>query len=171
MKKAICVFLLLCLSAAAGCGQNANENRNPMPADFSFALTWNVYGVSSYDSAAGRLVKTTDATNPADYETALTLTQEELQSVYALLSGLSLEEYPDEYNPAPGQGSEPSETVILTLRANGEEKTVACRNIALNCAGGDDRGKAFLSVVREIETMLTASPQWQALPDYERLVS
>ena len=171
MKKAICAVLLLCLLAAAGCGQNANEKQTPMPADFSFALTWNVYGVSSYDSATGRLVKTTDATNPADYETTLTLTQEELRRVYALLSGISWKNYPDEYNPAPGQASSPSETVILTVRENGEEKTVACRDIALNCAGGDDRGKAFLSVVREIETMLTASPQWQALPDYERLYS
>ena len=43
---------------------------------FSFSLVWNCYGVSSYDSETGRLIKTTDATNPEDYITHCELTED-----------------------------------------------------------------------------------------------
>ena len=32
--------------------------------NYSFSLTWNTYGISSYDSKTGTLIKTSDATNP-----------------------------------------------------------------------------------------------------------
>ena len=46
---------------------------------FSFSLVWDCYGVSSYDSETGRLIKTTDATNPEDYITHCELTEEQMR--------------------------------------------------------------------------------------------
>ena len=45
--------------------------------DYSFSLTWNTFGISSYDSKTGKLVKTKDAPNPEDYITTHFLTAEE----------------------------------------------------------------------------------------------
>ena len=48
---------------------------------FSFNLTWGCYGVSSYDSETGILVKTNDATNPEEYVTTYYLTEEEKKQI------------------------------------------------------------------------------------------
>ena len=169
MKKMICVLLFAGLLLGVGCAEK--KKAAGVPEDFAFSLTWGVYGGSSYDSKTGRLVKTTDATNPEEYETELALSEEDLQTVYGLVSALPLAEYPDEYDPHPGRSSSPPETVILYVRMNGREKAVACREIAWNEAGGDAKSRAFLSAVREIERLLTASPEWKALPEYERVYS
>ena len=60
-----------------------------IPEDFSFSLVWNCYGISSYDSQTGKLVKTTDATNPKDYITYYQLTDEDKEYIYNLLVWLS----------------------------------------------------------------------------------
>ena len=41
----------------------------PLPTEFSFSLTWGTFGISSYDSATGKLVKTKDAPTPEAYIT------------------------------------------------------------------------------------------------------
>ena len=51
--------------------------------DFAFALTWNCYGISSYDSQTGKLVKTTDATNSDDYVTYYQLTDQDKEYIKA----------------------------------------------------------------------------------------
>ena len=60
-----------------------------IPEDFSFSLVWNCYGISSYDSQTGKLVKTTDATNPKDYITYYQLTDEDKEYIYNLPVWLS----------------------------------------------------------------------------------
>ena len=75
-KTALALSLLLgaaCLLTACASGR--------APEDFSFALTWNCLGVSSYDSATGKLVKTTDATHPEDYVTEYRLTEQERRQI------------------------------------------------------------------------------------------
>ena len=171
MKKLFCILCVLCLLAAVGCAGPEEKKPAEVPADFSFAITWNVYGVSSYDSATGRLVKTTDAAHPEDYATEYRLTQEERAEIYALLTDLSLERYPDEYDPDPGQGSSPSETLILTVRENGAEKTVVCRGVAIGGTGKDAMGKAFRAAIKKISGLLMETPAWESLPDYERFYS
>ena len=73
----VCVLLLDCL---VGCAEKPLPKE--MPEDFSFALTWGVYGISSYDSRTGKLVKTKDATNPRDYVTYVNLSDEVMELVY-----------------------------------------------------------------------------------------
>ena len=127
---ALCLILAIGL---AGCGkphttasgeQAALHTESAMPEDFSFSLTWGYCGVSSYDSADGRLVKTWDAARPEDYETSHALSEEEKAYVYGLLSALDLDAYPAVYDPNEGMGSAPPMTLILTVRGNGTEKTV-----------------------------------------------
>ncbi|MCR4935635.1 MAG: zf-HC2 domain-containing protein [Oscillospiraceae bacterium] len=139
-----------------------------VPADFSFALTWGAYGISSYDSATGKLVKTTDASHPEDYVTYHTLTEEESERIFDLIAALNVFSYPTEYDPGNGS-SEPSITLILTVRFGGETRTIRAENISLSMTSNDEKGQAFLNVCREISDMLTETPEWAALPDYERL--
>lgn len=146
-----------------------------LPADFSFRFVWGCYGISSYDSRTGELVKTTDATHPEDYVTTLELNEVQRAEIWRLLSALELETYPacyDPYNdPASDQwvDSEPKRDLILTLRAEGRETTVSCRGICLGDAatGYDERARSFLTACDKLTLLLTGTPEWAALPDYE----
>ncbi len=63
MKKTFSILLvLMLLLPSAGCLGKPVKHFE-VPADFSFSLTWGCYGISSYDSRTGKLVKTTDATH------------------------------------------------------------------------------------------------------------
>lgn len=147
-----------------------------IPADFSFRLVWGCYGISSYDSATGELVKTTDATRPEDYVTDHELTEAERNEAWALLSALELEGYPTSYDPyndpasAQRVASEPNRDLILSLRAGGSETTVSCRGICLGGSGlqgYDEKARAFLAACDRLSELLQSTPEWQALPDYE----
>ena len=55
MKKLIVIALaLICVLSMAGC--NTQEVADSIYEDFSFSLTWGVYGISSYDTQTGKLV-------------------------------------------------------------------------------------------------------------------
>ncbi len=143
---------------------------------FSFALTWNVYGISSYDSATGRLVKTNDATRPEDYVTELRFSSEELGEILREIAILGPENFPDEYDPYNAPDAEtktmtsPDRTLILTVREGDREKTVACRNICLTGdTGYDFSATYFLSFCKRLSERIEATDEWKALPDYEFL--
>ncbi len=136
--------------------------------DFSFALTWNVYGISSYDSLTGRLVKTTDATNPDDYVTYCELPEEDLGRIRELIEVLDPDSYPDKYDPGNGC-SEPSATLILTVRYGERIKTISAVDISLLYQADNKKGQLFLDTCAEISGILSGTPEWQALPEFERL--
>ena len=139
-----------------------------VPESLSFSLTWNTYGISSYDSATGKLVKTTDATNPEDYVTTLHLDGTQLFEIWELLWELDIETYPDEYDPQGGElSSDPSMTLILTLRDGDKVKTVRAEDIALSYESNDPKGQKFLDTCKGIRDILTATEEWKALPEYE----
>ncbi len=139
-----------------------------IPEDFSFALTWNCYGVSSYDSKTGRLVKTTDATHPEDYVTACHLSDETTKQIYEMLFDLDIGEFPYLYNPyGNGEASEPTMSLILTVRIGETERTIRAEDISLSYQSSNKKGQRFLDVCREISDILTATEEWKALPDYE----
>ena len=48
-------------------------------------------------------------------------------------------------------------------------KTVKAENISLSFVSEDEKGQAFLSVCEAISNRLTATEEWNALPDYENL--
>ena len=186
-KRYLALTLALLLPAvwAAGCGSgNPSESgggvetrrtvgeiaAGEMPADFRFSLTWGCYGVSSYDSATGRLVKTSDATRPEEYTATYFLDREELEAVWREICRIGVFRYPDNYDPHKGQmASSPSMTLILTVQAAGGEKTIACREISLGYRAKNPSGQRFLSGCQAIVQRLESSAAWQALPEYEFL--
>ena len=135
---------------------------------FSFSLVWNCYGVSSYDSETGRLIKTTDATNPEDYITYCELTEEQMRRIYELIKSLDVGSYPDIYNPhADGFASSPTMTLILSVKTDTLQKTISAVDIAMSYDSQNARGQRFLDVCKAIEDILTSTDEWKALPDYE----
>lgn len=138
------------------------------PSEFSFSLTWGCYGISSYDSATGKLVKTKDATHPEDYITTYQLSEEELEQIYELIRELDIESYPDEYDPHPnGLASDPSMTLILSVHTDELDKTVTAEDIAITYESKNIKGQRFLSVCKSIRDILIATDEWEALPEYE----
>ena len=139
-------------------------------AGFSFSLTWGAYGVSSYDSVSGRLVKTLDATNPEDYITVYHLTDDDKEKIFALIDKLDITSYPDSYDPHCGAlASDPSMTLVLSVKLGKTEKTVTAEDIALTYESDNKKGQDFLDVCREIKDLLTSTDEWKSLPDYEFL--
>ena len=168
MKKLVAfVLALVCVLPIVGCNtQEPVSNPAVVPEDFAVALTWNCYGISSYDSQTGKLVKTTDATNPDDYVTYYQLTDQDKEYIYNLIAPLDVNSYPEVYDPQNGI-SKPSMTLILTVHYNGIQKTIKAENIALSFISEDEKGQAFLSVCEAICNRLTSTEEWKALPEYE----
>ena len=139
-----------------------------MSEDFSFALHWGCYGISSYDSKTGKLVKTADSTHPADYITTYTLQDDAAQHIYESLYALDINDYPEIYDPQEGKlATSPPLSLILTVRIGDREKTIRADNIAYAYEADNKKGQRFLTVCREIVDLLTDSEEWKALPDYE----
>lgn len=148
---------------------NANSSSNKsVPDDFSFALTWGTYGISSYDSQTGKLVKTTDATSPEDYITYYQLTDADKEYIYNLIVSLDVSSYPEIYDPQNGE-SDPDATLILTVRVDDEEKIIKAEHVSLFFVSEDEKGQLFLDTCNAISGLLTATDEWKALPDYENL--
>ncbi|MBR5774188.1 MAG: hypothetical protein IKY44_04970 [Clostridia bacterium] len=164
MKRLVALVLaLMLILSLAGCNTQTN-----VPRDFSFALTWGCYGISSYDSNTGTLIKTTDATNPDDYITHYELTDEDKEYFYNLLVALDVNSYPDIYNPHDCLHiTIPPSTLILTVRVNGEVKTITAENIAFAIEADNEKGQKFLSTCEAISNRLKSTDEWKVLPDYE----
>lgn len=139
--------------------------------DFNFSLTWNTYGISSYDSQTGLLVKTKDVSEEkkADYQTTYFLTEEEKLQIYELIVDLDMQSYPDEYNPNPDEMSAPSQTLILSVQMGDFNKTITAQDIAIENTSKNEKGQKFLDVINEIANLLKATGAWKALPDYPYL--
>ena len=167
MKKII--LLLLATVILFPCFSGCAESQLPkeVPEDFSFALTWGVYGISSYDSRTGKLVKTKDATNPRDYVTYVKLSDDVMELIYKKLRALDVDSYPDEYDPDLMMASDPSASLILTVRKGDYVKTIEAKDVSLSFDALFPKGKRFINTCSDISDILTSTEEWKALPDYE----
>ncbi len=137
---------------------------------YDFSLVWGVYGISSYESSDGKLVKTKDATHPEDFVTTHLLTGEERKAVWTALMNMNYASLPKEYDPFDGLRSEPNQTIELVLTVEGETYEIYCRHIALGDASdAPASGKDFVRGVDAIVKVLRETEEWKALPDYEFL--
>ncbi|MGI6507470.1 MAG: hypothetical protein ACOX4A_03650 [Saccharofermentanales bacterium] len=144
------------------------KTRTVLPDDFSFTLTWNVIGDSFYNSVTGKLVKTRHYEGSDEHTRAnLILTDEEKLFIYRLLTEyIDIFSYPDEYDPMYPLMSKPSQTIVITMTANGKKKIVQCWNVALGeveDANGTE-GKDFMRVMGTIIDLLTSSEEWYSIP-------
>jgi type I restriction enzyme R subunit len=119
------------------------------------------------ESMADRLIEEAAGADIAD--------QQETE-LWNLLSKLDPDSYPEDYDPYNDpdsdvrMSSEPSRDLILTVRTEAGEKTIACRGICIGGAGlrgYDDRAQTFLEVCEGVTRLLEQTPEWQSLPDYE----
>lgn len=178
----ICLLLLLSCAACRSVTQHSDNALYPetsdieLPEDFSFSMVWGTYGVSSYDSKSGKLVKTKDATDIGKYTTYVKMSKGELQTIYrCLFCDIDITKYPDSYDPfnAPGAKtemmSEPNQTIIITATANGSTKTVTCTAVAFGSLKDcySDEARAFLTAKQDIVDLITSFPEWKAFPDHE----
>ena len=138
------------------------------PTEFSFSLTWGTFGISSYDSETGNLVKTKNAPNPAEYITTYHLTTEEKMQIREILIDLDILSYPDVYNPTEGNGSSPSQMLILNVRSETVNHTITAVDVAYS-EGTSPRGQKFMDACKRIGDILMATDEWKALPDYPYL--
>ena len=172
MKKYFVLALALALAVLLwGCaeGPQAETENEIMPEDFAFSIVWNTYGISSYDSATGRLVKTADATNPDDYVTTLELSEKDMEEIWHIINNLGMGNYPEEYDPFDGASTIPSQTIILSTVKDGAQKEIRCEDIAVASESTTKKGRAFLTAVRDIINIIESTDEWQSLPDYEFL--
>ena len=148
--------------------------RFALPADymavieFEFSLTWGTFGISSYDSKTGRLVKTDDVKNVEDFTTTYFLTPQEKWTVYKTVRDMEITSYPDEYNPTEGIGSDPYQTLILSAKINNISKTITANQVALGNATSE-KGQRFMDACKTISNILVNTEEWKALPDYPYL--
>lgn len=184
VKRAACLFLLfaLLIPGVISCADitehrtagsdGRQENGSAMPSDFSFSLVWGTYGISSYNSATGRLVKTNDATDVSKYTATVFLDDEQRAGIYSILTSLDLSAYPDVYDPMNDPGSEtkvyssPNRTIILTVNAGDLHKKITCEGIAYG-SGYNDQARDFLAAIGSITGILTSTDAWKAFPEYE----
>lgn len=137
--------------------------------EFSFSLTWGTYGISSYDSTTGCLLKTNDASNKKDYETTHFLTAHEKATIFTIIEDLHPHTYPDEYNPTEGKGSTPYQKLILSVEIEDDiPKTITAEQVALDEATSPE-GKRFMDTCKKIADILKNTDEWKALPDYPYL--
>ncbi len=147
---------------------SVTTSRTTLPDDFSFTLTWNVIGDSFYNSVTGKLVKTRYYEPTGEHTRAtLLLTDEEKLFIYRLLTEyIDIFSYPDEYDPMYPHKSKPSQTIVITMTANGKKKIVQCCSVALGeveDANGTE-GKNFMRVMGTIIDLLTSSEEWNSIP-------
>ena len=178
MKRIVALFMLsIMVLFAFGCGDKGKQNDsmilpNEMPKDFSFTISWGVGGYSSYDSKTGRLVKTTDATDPDDYITTYKLSNHELERIYNLLCELHMETYPNEIDENDFIMSDPHRIYSLSVEGGGFSKTIKANQVGISSieeVGKTKEAKKYLETIDEIVKILTGTDEWKALPDYEFL--
>ena len=162
MKKLIIALLIITAAFLPSCRQDST-----IPPDFEFTLIWDVCGISSYDSAVGRLVKESAATVPEDYITTLILSGEQRENIRGILNDLDISKYPSKYDPCSGSLSTPSQTIILSVMYRGKTHTIECRGIAFEAK--EEKGQAFFDACDAITSILVSTEEWKALPDYEHL--
>ena len=97
-----------------------------------------------------------------------------MNEVYRILfSEIDVFEYPDLYDPfnAPDAeirvASEPNQTIIISVTANGRTKTVTCNEIAFGSTGYCEEAQAFMDAENKIVELITSLPEWAAFPEYE----
>jgi len=147
-----------------------------VPEDFAFSLIWGTYGISSYDSVTHRLVKTSDTSDPDKYTACAELSAADMKTICRILTELDVASYPSSFDPfnAPGASiqhrSEPNQTIIVTVTANGVTNTVRCEGIGYFSLAWcyDGKAGAFYKAMEDVIDILTSTPEWESFPDYEK---
>lgn len=138
-----------------------------MPSDFTFSLHWGIHGYSSYNSADGKLLKTSDTNTPENYETTYYFTEAQMREIWASFVELDPSRYPRVYDPNPSKESYPYVSLILEIRFGESLALINSEDITGAQQSNDPLGTLFYDTCYAIIDILTASDEWNALPDVE----
>lgn len=154
MKKALASFLILVLTVItfSSCSKALPKE---MPDDFSFSVRWGL-GCNTYNSLTGELRSPTGTVS-------CFLSDEDLDSVYEILSDLKLQSYGDEISPYTFLSGDPCADVYITVSADGFDKTVTCRGV-MKYKGLTPKTDRYLKAIKKISEILTATDEWKSLP-------
>ena len=160
--------LVLLLLTLTSCNLFQKSLPKEMPDDFSFAITWNIGGMCTYDSKTGILIKHKYATNVDEYTTTCFLTEDELKEIYKLIYDLNIDSCPDEFPYGTFVDADPSSRLSLSVSTKDYSKTVKADSVGAYEAF-TIKGTKYLEVIKGIRNILTETEEWKALPDYDYL--
>ena len=166
-------FLALLLSIIFLSGCDVMDLLNPLPKqlpdDFCFSIIWNTFGISSYDSKTGELIKTTDASDPSIYKTTLNLSLEDTTNIYDKLHDLNFANYSETLSSSNFYQAIPYSTLSITVTTGKINKTLTANEVGNIEHAKNESAQLFLDTINFIVNIIESSAEWKALPDYEFL--
>ena len=147
-------------SRSGKAGSVAFSQSDTINPDFSFTIRWGHQGENGY-SSKDRLLYKGDPQNTMEFE----LEEEVLYAVWQIASALCAD-YPDRYDPHSYIQSDPGMDLYLEVSSGRKLDLVSCPDIAAVYTSENPAGDDFLDAFFAIVSVLTASEQWQALPEW-----
>ena len=132
--------------------------------NFSFSFTWGVFGDYSYDSTTGNLTKRYTMPDYKPGAVTCNLTMQEKVQIYKIIQELDMDSYPDEYNPTEGLGSNPYQSLILSVKVDSWEKTITAKQVAFGNATSE-KGQKFMDACNAIRAILENTEAWKSMPE------
>lgn len=129
IKKAMILFFSLCL--LGGCTlpntkNNSDDKRSEMPAvkpkDFNFVFNYGVGAKNQLDTLNGEYTK--DMITEPSITTNLSLSDEEMNSIYIQMKKINILSYPDDFMPKGEVEVKPFFTYSIKIVMNGKEKNI-----------------------------------------------
>lgn len=165
MKKLL-ALLLLTVVTLTSCNIAINPLPKEMPDDFSFSIIWGTFGISSYDSKSGVLIKEDRADDVEKYTTTYFLCEDELREIYGMIYEFNVGACPDKFPYGTFVGADPYSTLELSVSTGNYSKTIKADEVGAY-ESYTARGEAYLDVILYIRDILISTEEWKALPDYE----
>jgi hypothetical protein len=169
MKKALLIILLSLLLVITGCagivtGQEAT-GETPQKSGFNFIFKYGVTGRNTLDTFQGTFTK--DMIMDAAITIDLTLTAEEMDSVYQKMLGIDLFSYPDKFSVHVADNETKTEvtpynTYFFKVEYDGKTKELLWHDKYLNSDASADKLKELINLIKNI---IESKAEYQALPE------
>ena len=151
-----------------------------VPEDFSISLSWGIYGISSYDSRTGNLIKELNPTGlfgatKDDFKAKYYLSDDEKEKIYKLLLDIDFDSYPSDYRPYEEYWCLPMSLFRITVRYKGYEKAIYSEQFPGEILSRDyyqeiytdKRSYNFIRLYDTLVEILTSTEEWKTMPQYD----
>jgi hypothetical protein len=151
-----------------------------VPEDFSISLSWGIYGISSYDSRTGNLIKELNPTglfgaSKDDFKAKYYLSDDEKEKIYKLLLDIDFDSYPSDYRPYEEYWCLPMSLFRITVRYKGYEKAIYSEQFPGEILSRDyyqeiytdKRSYNFIRLYDTLVEILTSTEEWKTMPQYD----
>ncbi len=160
MKRLSAILLIISLLLAPSMFSSCSSDE--VPDDFYFTISWGVNGDSYYNSKTGDLRRSRDdSENASDYSTTLVLSEEDMKTIYDLITEFDLDSQPDEYN---GANYKPQTTLQLAVHDKNYSKTITVTNPVSPSKASNESERLFYALCDKILEIITSTEEWESLP-------